>query len=349
MLGLDIGAGAIKLCELARRRSGLELVSFGVMPLPTDTIVDGAIVNVKVVTEAIRELIASQRIKEKKVALSVSGNAVILRHISQPMMSASELEHVIPMEASQYIPFDLSEVQIDHTIVNPSNEDGEMDVLLVAAKQEVLGRFTGAVREAGLDPRVIDVDVFSLYNVFAYNYGSVPEPVALVNVGANLVNINVVVNGQSVFTRDIAKGGANFTEEIQRVLGVSFDEAEALKLGSGGLEGSMIPQEVSQVFNTVASQLASAIEHSLNFFTSTSPIGAISKVYLTGGPSKIPELQSAISQTTQAEVLELNPFHRVQLNERKLDTTFVQNHRHIASIAVGLGMRRFDGLELVPS
>src|SRR5947209_13293081 len=231
-LGLDIGSSSVKLVQLKEAKRGCVLDAFGVAPLPPEAIVAGALMNSTAIVEAIRQLLGQFKLKNREVAIGVSGHSVIIKKISMPRMTREELEESIQWEAEQYIPFDVKDVNIDVQILSPEGADpgtGQMDVLLVAAKKDMINDYTSVVAEAGLQPVVVDVDAFAVQNAFEVNY-DLPrnETIVLVNAGASVVNINVLAKGLTTFTRDVTMGGNQFTEEIQKQLNVSYDEAAKL-------------------------------------------------------------------------------------------------------------------------
>jgi type IV pilus assembly protein PilM len=229
VIGLDIGSSSVKAVEIAHksRDKGFELRSLGQAMLPGEAIVQGAFLNSSAIVDAIREAVENGRIGGKDVAAAVSGHSVIVKRVNLPQMSREELEDQIQWEAEQYIPFDVNEVNLDFQILDASEEEGQMDVLLVAAKKDLIDDYVQVIQEAGLNPIAIDVAGFAVQNAYELNYELEPEAViALVNIGAQVVNINVLRNGIPAFTRDIMTGGAQYTEEIQKALSVSFDEAE---------------------------------------------------------------------------------------------------------------------------
>src|SRR5438445_6824581 len=292
-LGLDIGSSSVKLVQLKEAKRGYILDAFGVAPLPPEAIVDGALMNSTAIVDAIRQLLSQYKLKNREVAIGVSGHSVIIKKISMPRMSQEELEESIQWEAEQYIPFDVKDVNIDVQILTPADQDsgtGQMDVLLVAAKKDMINDYTSVVSEAGLAPVVVDVDAFAVQNAFEVNYEAPrSETVVLVNAGASVCNINIIANGATTFTRDVTIGGNQFTEEIQKQLNVSYDEAEALKIGGGHTEtDSVVPQEVERVLGTVAEQMAGEIQRSLDFYAATAADAHIARVYLSGGTAKIP-------------------------------------------------------------
>ncbi|HUB06787.1 MAG TPA: type IV pilus assembly protein PilM, partial [Myxococcales bacterium] len=286
-LGLDIGSSTVKIARLKESKRGFGLQAFASAPLPPEAIVDGALMNSAAIVSAIQDLCAANKIKGKEAAIGVSGHSVIIKKITLPKMTQDELDESIQWEAEQYIPFDVKDVNIDTQILGDKGEGtGQMDVLLVAAKKDMINDYVSVVTEAGLQPVVVDVDAFAVQNMFEVNYEQVPgETVVLINAGASVVNINVVSNGTSTFTRDITVGGNQFTEEIQKQLNVSYDEAEALKVGGqrAGEADAVVPQEVERVMQGVAEQMAGEIQRSLDFFAATAADSHISRVYLSGG------------------------------------------------------------------
>jgi len=219
-----------------------------------------------------------------------------------------------------------------------------MDVLLVAAKTEMVNDHAQVVRDAGLAPVVVDVDAFCLQNMFEMAYGFVPgETVALINLGASLININVVTGGMTAFTRDISLGGNQLTDEIQKQLNVSYEEAEAYKLGGEpGVDDALIPQEVERVIQQIAEQVALEVQRSLDFFATTSAEGGISKIYVIGGTSKITTILRVLEQRTGIPVERANPFSNVDVDPGQFSEDFVREAAPMAAVAVGLGYRGAD-------
>ncbi|MBS1110234.1 MAG: type pilus assembly protein PilM, partial [Anaeromyxobacteraceae bacterium] len=295
-LGLDIGSSSIKLVHLKEGRRGYTLLAWGEAPLPPEAVVDNQLMNSSAIVEAIRQLVAQQRVKVKDVAIGVRGHSVIIKRISMPVMSQEDLDESIQWEAEQYIPFDVKDVHIDTQILTPQGDAaGQMDVLLVAAKKDMINDFTAVCAEAGLTATVVDVDAFAVQNAFEANYPQAPgQPVVLINVGAAVTNINIVSNGLAIFTRDITVGGNAFTEEIQKQLNISAEEAEALKVGGHGETDAVVPQEVERVIQGVADQMGGEIQRSLDFHAATAPDVHPTRVYLSGGTARIPALFKVI-------------------------------------------------------
>ena len=335
-IGLDIGSNSVKAVQLKETGKGFHLMSFGIEPLPSQTIVDGAIMNQSAVVDAIKTLKNLLRFKGREVATAVSGHSVIVKKIKMPEMTAHELEEHIPWEAEHHIPFPKDEVEMDHQIL--SSQDGQMEIVLVAAKKEVISDYSLAIREAKLAATVLDVTAFTIQNAFEVNYTLEPqECVALVNIGATMATINILAGGTSAFTRDVAGGGNDFTEEIQKRLNVSHEEAEAWK--HGGNEGEVLPHEVEGVMTEVAEAMAGKLQRSLDFFLSSTADAKLGKIFLCGGTAKVPALQRALEQKSRTPVEILDPFRRIIVDDKKFDPQFLQQHAAEAVVAVGLALR----------
>jgi type IV pilus assembly protein PilM len=341
-VGLDIGSSSVKLVQLKEKRGGYALEAFGSAPLPPEAIVDGALMNSSAIVSAIQDLVAQQKLKAREVAIGVRGHSVIIKKISMPRMSQEELDESIQWEAEQYIPFDVKDVNIDTQILTPDGDAaGQMDVLLVAAKKDMINDYTAVCSEAGLAATVVDVDAFAVQNAYEANYDSSPgETVVLINVGAAVANINVVSRGVTTFTRDVTMGGNAFTEEIQKQLNISYDEAEALKVGGQGETDAVVPQEVERVIQGVADQMGGEIQRSLDFYSATAADARISKAYLSGGTARIPALFKVIEARAGVPVEILNPFKNIEIDNRRFDPANLLAAAASAAVGVGLALRR---------
>jgi type IV pilus assembly protein PilM len=341
LVGLDIGSAAVKAVELKTGGKGgaeYQLVNIGVEPLPPEAIVDGAIMDSGAVIDAIQRLFQQQKIKTGDVCVGVSGNAVIVKKISLPQMSAEELSESIHWEAEQYIPFDIQDVAIDYEVIDGGG-GGNMDVLLVACKKDKISDYTSVISQAGKTPSIVDVDVFALQNCYEINYGSDPgRVIALLNVGASVMNINIVKGGTSVFNRDIAVGGNQYTDAIQKDLNLSFEQAESLKRG-GRVEGAAV-ENLPPILQAVSENIALEVQKTFDFFKATSQEDRIDRVFLSGGTSKVQGLRELIAERFDAGVEIMNPFNNVTYNPRDFDPDFIAEVGPSAAIAVGLAVRR---------
>jgi type IV pilus assembly protein PilM len=269
---------------------------------------------------------------------------VIVKKISLPSMTREELEESIRWEAEQYIPFDINEVNLDFQILHGAEMEGQMEVLLVAAKKDLIDDYVQVISDAGLTPAVIDVAAFAVENAFEANYDLRGEDVvALVNIGSQVVNINIVANGAPAFTRDISTGGSAYTEEIQKALSVGWDEAERMKIGGKGeLEAQdVVPHEVEEAMRSVTDTVLGEIARSLDFFAATAAESRISKVYLSGGGAQVSGLDAAFQQKTNLSVERMNPLARVT-PASKLDEEFLKEIGPLLGVGIGLALRRMD-------
>lgn len=339
IVGVDIGSHSIKLVQLRKEKSGWHLVNLGMAQLPPESIVDNSIMDSSSVVDCLNNLAESQSLKTKNVATAVAGHSVIIRKIKLPAMTAMEAEASIEWEAEQYIPFEISEVNLDFQILGQESQDAtEMDVVLVAAKKDFVSEYVAVLQEAGFNPLVMDIDSFALENAFQLNYDQEEDVVALVNVGASSMNINVLKNGVSVFTRDIQVGGNTFNQEIQKQLGVTGAEAETVKLG--GDLSDVDTTEVSNVLKETMDHLSQEIQRSLDFYSATSSDSEIEKVYLSGGVAKTDGCLNSIQERLDLPVELLNPFRRIAVDENQFDMEYVQAVSPFFALGVGLATRR---------
>ncbi len=341
LVGIDVGSSSVKLVKLKESRGNYQLMNVGVFPLAADTIVDNTIMDSSSVVDAIRNLITGMGVKGKQVATSVSGHSVIIRKISLSLMTEEELEASIQWEAEQYIPFDLSEVNIDFQILGPDAKDpSQMYVMLVAAKKDYVDDSVAVFSDAGLEPVVMDIDCFAVENTFNVNYGFVEdEVVALVDMGASAVSVNVLRGGGSLFTRDIQAGGNHIREELQKRLGLSSEQAEIAKMGERTVE-DVDPEAIDEALMDAIENLAQEVQRSLDFFAATSGDDKIAKIYLTGGVSKSRQVCAALEKNLGIPTEIINPFRNISINEKDFDLEYLKAIGPMLSVATGLAMRR---------
>ncbi len=338
VIGIDIGSSSIKLLQLKEQKGVYTLLNAGIVPLPSEAIVDNTLMDSFLIVEAVKKLITSLGIKVKDVACSISGNSVIIRKIILPAMSPEELEEQITWEAEQYIPFDINDVNIDFQILSPDIVDpSKMNVLLVASKKDIINDYVVVFNEAGLQLSVVDVDSFAVQNTFEINHDIKPEEIiALVNIGASVMNINVVKNGITLFTRDVQMGGNLYTEEIQKQMGVGSTDAESMKM----LVHETLDTELISVIGKVNENITQEIRRSLDFYNSTANDDRVTGVYLSGGCSKIYNLLKAISEKLGLPVEMINPFGKLKYSEKDFDPEYLQEIGPFMAVTVGLAIRR---------
>jgi type IV pilus assembly protein PilM len=340
VIGLDIGCSSIKLVELKEDKNGYKLQNLAISPLPPEVIVDGALMDSVTIIDTIRDLIGNTKTKTKDAVISVSGHSVIVKKISLPFMTEAELEESIQWEAERYIPFDINDVNIDFQIYGSTSENPEiMDVVLVAAKKDIINDYVSVTMESGLNPVIIDIDSFALENMLAINYEMVKdETIAIANVGASITNINIIRNNISCFTRDIFKGGNQITEEIQRQMHVDHEEAEKIKTGT---KVDLSSQPIIQnVLKAASESLATEIGNTLDFFQSTTTYEKIDKLYLSGGGSKIKDFDILLQQQIGIPVEVVNPFKKIEYSGKNFDLEYLREIGPIMAVGVGLASRK---------
>ncbi len=337
VVGCDVGSSAIKIVELKPLKTGeFQLINAGVAELSPEAIVDGAIMDASLVVGALSQLIAEHNIKNSAFGGSLSGHSVIIKKIQLPSMNEGELTESIQWEAEQYIPFDINDVNLDYVVLDAEGGD-TMDVLLVAVKKDRIADYTSVIVQAGKDPVLVDVDVFALQNAYELNYGLGDETVALVNVGASVMNINVLHGNNSIFWRDVAFGGNQYTEAIQRELNLPREDAERLKLGETVGEHTL--QQVLGVLNSVSEDLAAELQKTIDFFVATSSVDRLDKVVLAGGSVHILNLDEVLKERFQVSVEIMNPFRNIRYSESDQPAEFINRHAPAMAVAVGLAVR----------
>lgn len=345
ILGLDIGSSSVKAVELEASSGKYKLTGFGYAPLPSEAIVQGSFMNAPAIAAAIREACDAGGIKAKEVASSVSGHSVIVKRISLPIQSEDELDETIRWEAEQYIPFDINEVNIDHQVLQEDSLEGQMDVILVAAKKDLIDDYTSVIADAGLSLAILDVDSFAVGNMYEYCYDpSESSTVALVDIGASVINMNVMTGSIPAFTRDITTGGNQYTEEIQKTLGISSEEAERLKVGgtATGASKDVVPQEVEEAMRGVSETLLGEIQRSLDFYRATTSSGTLERMILCGGAARVPGLERLFQEKVEIPVEIADPFAKVQIATRSASEEQLRELAPSLCVSLGLAMRRAE-------
>ena len=340
IVGLDIGSSSIKAVELKKTRGDIEVVHIGLEPLSPDIVVDSMIVDSGSVSSAITKIFNENNIKSKAVATSVSGHSVIVERIPMARMTEADLADSITTEAAQHIPFDIADVNIDYQILTEGSGEPQMDVLLVAVKKDKILNYTNVLSLAGKTPAAVDIDAFALQNCYEYNYEPAPgATVALLNLGASVMNINIVKGATPLFTRDVSVGGNQYTDSLQKELDLSFDDAESLKLGNK--VGTVSEDAKMPILQQVTEIIVLEIQKTFDFFRATAAGEHIERIYLAGGSSKVPGLMEALRQEFSLPVEPLNPFQRISAGAG-VTTDLIDRNAGQLAIAVGLALRSFE-------
>jgi type IV pilus assembly protein PilM len=343
IVGLDIGSSCIKAIELKRAKGEIQVSHLGVEPLASDIVVDSMIVDSGSVSSAISKIFGEHSIKTKSVATSVSGHSVIVKKIAVQPMTEGELADSITTEAAQHIPFDIADVNVDFDILNPEDQGSHMDVLLVAVKKDKILNYTNVLSLAGKSPAVVDIDAFALQNCYEYNYQPGHDStVALLNLGASVMNINIVKGTTPLFTRDVSVGGNQYTDSLQKELDLSFDDAESLKLGKK--VGTVSEDAKLPILQQVTEIIVLEIQKTFDFFRATASGEHIERIYLAGGSSKVPGLVEALRQEFSLPVEILNPFQRIMPPADSTENEILEQNPGQLAVAVGLALRSFEDL-----
>ena len=342
LVGLDIGSSRIKAVEIKDKGQGrYELVNIGQVGLLADTIVDGQIIDGNHVSDCINRIFEEQAIKAQQIATSVSGHAVIVKKINVPAMSDDDLREQITWEAEQHIPFDIHDVNLDYHIVD-GEIGGNVDVLLVACKKDVVSQLTQVISQAGKMPSIVDVDAFALQNAYEVNYRPEPdETVMLLNIGASVMNINIIHGTHSIFTRDVSIGGNQYTDTLQKQLNLTFDQAEMVKRGVIPEECAVTLEDAEPLLQSVSEMLAAEVQRTLDFFYNQTLADGqqIDRMLVAGGCSKVNGLIPYLAERFELQVEPFNPFRNITINSKKFDENYIQEFAPDMAVAVGLALR----------
>jgi len=338
LVGVDIGTSAVKVVSLRQTGSHYTVEALGRAPLPPDTIVDGSIIAKLPLAESIERVFREQKIRNSRVATSISGHSVIVKKVSLPAMTEEELAQSIQWEAEQYIPFDLAEVNVDYQVMERAPRDQKLQIILVAAKKEKIADYTSVISLAGKIPVVVDIDAFALQNAYEVNY-SPPEDLvtALLDIGASSTILSIVRGTEFLFTRDIAIGGHQYSEFLQEEFDISYEDTEKYKRGENVPEDRRL--RVQEVIDAVSQNLVLEVEKTLDYFKTTTYAEDVGQMYLTGGASRTPGLQEALAGQLQFPVDWFDPFQRIELAPSLVPSGDRQSVAAEFAVAVGLALR----------
>jgi type IV pilus assembly protein PilM len=335
-VGLDIGSGLVKVAVVDHSRKQPELVRVAVIPLLADAIVDGEVMDPGIVAEAIQSALAAAEVKGKQVVTAVGGRDVIIKKIQIERVKEQQARELMRWEAEQHVPFDMESVELDFQILDPDDDGVEMSVLLVAAKRELIESKLRILTDAGLEPCMVDVDAFALHNAFEVNY---PEAmrgiVALVNIGHDVTNINILDDGVPILTRDITVGTRRFREDLQRERGISADEAQQL------LQGYDRSPHLDAVLEGRGEEIAVGIERAAAFLASSSrSAGQVRAIYTCGGGARIPGLTDTLADRLRLSVQQANPLTNLTIRDGALDSLVTDEIASLLMLPIGLAMRQ---------
>lgn len=349
VVGLDIGSYSIKAVELKPKKKGgeeaYEILKIGYEPLPHDAIVEGTIIDSAAVVETIRLVFDQNKVANKDVAISISGNSVIIKKISLPVMEKQELAESIIWEAKHNIPYPYEETNVDYAILKPSRTGDEknLDILLVAAKKDKIANYSNVINQARKNLQSIEVDVFALQNAFEVSYPDTfkEKTVALINIGANITNVVIVERGTPQLFRDLSLGGFFFTENIRKELSISFEEAEKLLKGIPGK--STTPDQFATLLAMNVRDLLDEIEKTFSFYeASEKRERKIEQIILCGGLANVMNMVSSFETKFRIKTEILNPFRNIRVDDKNFDAVYFSDMAPIFGVAVGLATRKVE-------
>ena len=342
LVGLDIGSSSVKAVELQGKPGSLSLVNLGFQGLQPDTVVDGQIMELNDVSGVISTVFSSHQFKTDRVAAGVSGSSVIVKNIIVPQMTREELEESIDWHAEEHIPFEISDVSLDYQVVGSGTDS--LHVLMAACKRDFVANLKQAIQLAGKHPAVIDVDAFALQNCYEVNYEPADNAVvALLNVGASTMNINILRGVRSVFTRDVSVGGNQYTSLLQKEMGLTYEQAEQVKRG-GAAPSGVESMDIDGALETVSDMLALEISKTFDFYRATAEDGdgTVQRILISGGGSKLKGLPEYLSNRFEMPVERLDPFRKIKVDARRFDPDYMREVVPEMAVAVGLALRGVD-------
>jgi type IV pilus assembly protein PilM len=333
--GLDIGSGFVKLVVVDHSRGDPEITRIATSPLVADAIVEGEVMDPVLVAETIRSVIDAAGISRKNVVAAVGGHDVIIKKIQMDRMDEADARELIRWEAHQHVPFDMESVQLDFQILDPQGTSPQMSVLLVAAKRELIENRLALLADAGLSASIIDVDAFALHNAFEQSYpDGMGGMVALVNIGHETTNVNIMEDGIPIVVRDIPFGSRRIRESLQRERGLTADQAEAV------IQGRESAVDLERFVTERVDELAVGIERAIAFITAQSGGEGVERVYLSGGGARVPGVAAALADRLGVATHMANPLERVAVRPEVNLEVALDEVAPMLMLPVGLAMRR---------
>jgi type IV pilus assembly protein PilM len=333
-IGLDIGSGFVKVVEVDHSGAQPEVARVAMRPLLPDAIVEGEIMDYGLVSDTVRGLFQEMGVKGAEVVTAVGGHDVIIKKIEMDRMKESDAQEVIRWEAEQHVPFDIKSVELDFQILNPHGEGMQMEVLLVAAKRELVDNKIGLLQDAGINPRVIDIDAFALHNAFEHNYPEAQKGIiGLVNVGHETTNVNILENGVPILTRDIPFGSRRIREDLQRERGLTAEQAEDV------VQARETVDDLERFVEASADEIAVGIERASAFLMTREDGETLGRIFLSGGGARVPGMVEALARRMNVETHLVNPFERVPVRSGAAGGISIDEAAPMLLLPLGLALR----------
>lgn len=344
VFGLDIGLSAVKVAQLEKSGSdddpSYTLTKYSAVSLPEGAIIEDEIQKKEEIVEAIKEAVSSAGIKDNTVCLGLTGPNTVVKRLQLPGGDEEEVEDQVLWEAEQYLPFDIENSSIAFHIVG-ENEGGGLDVIVGAARNDIIENFSELVKEAGLKVKIVDLGMLSVINAFEFieeeKFGEITESYLVLDLGAQKTSFMIYKNNTVIFTKEVNVGGVMITEEIQRQMGVNYFEAEDLKIT--GDESGNLPEEILAIIDDVIEAFFSEIKKTMDFYVSSTSDESLASVYITGGSVQIPGILEGLEALLGVEVSVINPFEKFEYNEKKISEDDIEDIAYKGVSVLGLAMR----------
>ena len=342
IFGIDIGAHSIKVCEVSGSPKKFKVDKFGSFVLSEAAIIEDEFQKPSEISEGLLEAMNRAGIKSKTGCLGLYGPNTMTKRLNVPEGSKEEIEDHIMWEAEQYITFGADESQVSFHIIG-DNEGGGKDALVAAARTETVENFAAILAEAKVSAKIVDLNVLALSNVFEEVYhddlAEYGQGTLLIDFGAQSTKLIIYKRGGPIFTKEIQIGGGLVTEEIQRQMGVSYEEAEDLK--TNGDDKGNLPEEILSIINTQIDQQVAEVRKSINFYVTQGSAEKVNYCFITGGGSLLPGLIEKLAATTGLDVKRIDIFSNIKIDERKAGKS-LEHFSAISAVAIGLAMRKVN-------
>ena len=342
LVGVDIGLSAIKVAQLSKSKKTYKLDKYVSIPLSEAAIIEDEVQKPEEIIAAIKRAFSKAKIKTKIVNIGMDGPNTMTKRLQVPDGSKDEVEDNIIWESEQYIPFGAEDSEIDYYIIDDIQELEVKDVIVGALRSDTAEKYVKYAESSGLFPRVVDLNVFAISNIFEHvledDLGIYKEEgVILIDFGAQTTTVIVYKNGGPLLTKEINVGGVLITEEIQRVMGVSYEEAEDLKIFNNDTEN--LPEEILQIiYKQIESQI-SEIKKVLNFYIAAGSSEQITNCLVMGGGSKLPGLLDQLDTLIGGSVEVFNLFDRIEYDQKNFSERDIEQIARMGIVSIGLGMR----------
>ena len=332
-VGLDIGSGLIKIAVIDHGKGAPELVKIAITKLQPDAIVEGEVMDPAIVSDGIRAALDAADVKSKNIVTAVGGRDVIIKKIQTERVKERQARELMRWEAEQHVP-DVESVELDFQILDGERTSEEMNVLLVAAKRDLVDAKLRILADAGITPTIVDVDAFALHNAFEANYPEAMKGfVGLVNVGNEMTNVNIMDNGVPILTRDLPLGTRRFSEDLQRQHGMTARDAENL------IRGYDRSPQLDVVLSARVEEIAVGVERAAGFLASSRNNTQLRAVYVCGGGSRTPGLAEFLADRLRITVEHANPLARLNIRDGALESFRTDEVAPLLMLPIGLALR----------